>query len=113
MFWALIMNRVHASWSFGFFAAGIISTLIAIGTFGADPSLPDGAARSRRCGPDPWALRSGAPPQTLRASVAGGSLSGVYQPSPLNSQLVHESDGGPRAGTQAVTRFFADPFVER
>ena len=29
MFGALIMNRAHAFWSLGFFAAGIISALIA------------------------------------------------------------------------------------
>jgi hypothetical protein len=108
------MNRAHASWSFGFFAAGIISALIAqsglspqIHLFLMVPLVIVGVALILgRFDPAPR-------PQTRRASVAGGSLSGVYQPSALNSQLVHESAVALGAWAQAVTRIFADPFVER
>ena len=108
------MNRAHAFWSFGFFAAGIISALIAqsglspqIQLFLMVPLIIVGVALILgRFDPAPHRRRY-AP--ALRAGPCRASINHL----PLNSQLVHESAVALGAWAQAVTRFFADPFVER
>jgi hypothetical protein len=100
-----IMNRAHAFWSFGFFSAGIISALVA---------------------------QSGLSPQIhlllmVPLVIVGVALIlGRFDPAPHRTGT---SDKKPPqvavppflsgfavalgAGAQAMTRFFADPFVER
>jgi MFS family permease len=136
-----IMNRAHAFWSFGFFSAGIISSLIAqsrllpqIHLLLMVPLVIAGVALLLgRFDPAPH--RTGAsgqkPPQvaaptlaimalvavTLSAMImegAGIDWSAIYMrdvfavPPFLSGFAVALG-----AGAQAVTRFFADPFVER
>jgi MFS family permease len=136
-----IMNRAHAFWSFGFFSAGIISSLIAqsrllpqIHLLLMVPLVIAGVALILgRFDPAPH--RTGAseqkPPQvaaptlaimalvavTLSAMImegAGIDWSAIYMrdvfavPPFLSGFAVALG-----AGAQAVTRFFADPFVER
>jgi MFS family permease len=136
-----IMNRAHAFWSFGFFSAGIISSLIAqsrllpqIHLLLMVPLVIAGVALILgRFDPAPH--RTGAseqkPPKvaaptlaimalvavTLSAMImegAGIDWSAIYMrdvfavPPFLSGFAVALG-----AGAQAVTRFFADPFVER
>jgi MFS family permease len=136
-----IMNRAHAFWSFGFFSAGIISSLIAqsrllpqIHLLLMVPLVIAGVALLLgRFDPAPH--RTGAsdqkPPQvaaptlaimalvavTLSAMImegAGIDWSAIYMrdvfavPPFLSGFAVALG-----AGAQAMTRFFADPFVER
>jgi MFS family permease len=136
-----IMNRAHAFWSFGFFSAGILSSLIAqsrllpqIHLLLMVPLVIAGVVLILgRFDPAPH--RSGAseqkPPQvaaptlaimalvavTLSAMImegAGIDWSAIYMrdvfavPPFLSGFAVALG-----AGAQAVTRFFADPFVER
>jgi MFS family permease len=136
-----IMNRAHAFWSFGFFSAGILSSLIAqsrllpqIHLLLMVPLVIAGVVLILgRFDPAPH--RTGAseqkPPQvaaptlaimalvavTLSAMImegAGIDWSAIYMrdvfavPPFLSGFAVALG-----AGAQAVTRFFADPFVER
>ncbi|MGB8464292.1 MAG: MFS transporter [Terrimicrobiaceae bacterium] len=136
-----IMNRAHAFWSFGFFSAGIISALVAqsglspqIHLFLMVPLVIVGVALVLgRFDPAPH--RAGAsdakPPHlavptmaitvlvavTLSAMIMEGAgidwsaiyMRDVFAVSPFLSGFAVALG----AGTQAVTRFFADPFVER
>ena len=136
-----IMNRAHAFWSFGFFSAGIISALVAqsglspqIHLFLMVPLVIVGVALILgRFDPAPH--RTGTsqekPPQfavptmaimvlvavTLSAMIMEGAgidwaaiyMRDVFAASPFLSGFAVALG----AGAQAVTRFFADPFVER
>ena len=136
-----IMNRAHAFWSFGFFSAGIISALVAqsglspqIHLFLMVPLVIVGVALILgRFDPAPH--RTGAsnekPPHfavptmaimvlvavTLSAMIMEGAgidwaaiyMRDVFAVSPFLSGFAVALG----AGAQAVTRFFADPFVER
>jgi MFS family permease len=136
-----IMNRAHAFWSFGFFSAGIISALVAqsglspqIHLFLMVPLVIVGVALILgRFDPAPH--RTGTsdekPPQfavptmaimvlvavTLSAMIMEGAgidwaaiyMRDVFAVSPFLSGFAVALG----AGAQAVTRFFADPFVER
>ena len=136
-----IMNRAHALWSFGFFSAGIISALVAqsglspqIHLFLMVPLVVVGVALILgRFDPAPH--RTGTsdekPPHftmptmailvlvavTLSAMIMEGAgidwsaiyMRDVFAVSPFLSGFAVALG----AGAQAVTRFFADPFVER
>ena len=136
-----IMNRAHALWSFGFFSAGIISALVAqsglspqIHLFLMVPLVIAGVALILgRFDPAPH--RTGTsdekPPHfamptmailvlvaaTLSAMIMEGAgidwsaiyMRDVFAVSPFLSGFAVALG----AGAQAVTRFFADPFVER
>jgi MFS family permease len=136
-----IMNRAHAFWSFGFFSAGIISALVAqsglspqIHLFLMVPLVIVGVALILgRFDPAPH--RTGTsdetPPRfavptmaimvlvavTLSAMIMEGAgidwaaiyMRDVFAVSPFLSGFAVALG----AGAQAVTRFFADPFVER
>ena len=136
-----IMNRAHALWSFGFFSAGIISALVAqsglspqIHLFLMVPLVIVGVALILgRFDPAPH--RTGTsdekPPHftmptmaimvlvavTLSAMIMEGAgidwsaiyMRDVFAVSPFLSGFAVALG----AGAQAVTRFFADPFVER
>jgi MFS family permease len=136
-----IMNRAHAFWSFGFFAAGIISALIAqsglspqIHLFLMVPLVIVGVALILgRFDPAPHRTGSSAedPPHftvptmaimvlvavTLSAMIMEGAgidwsaiyMRDVFEASPFLSGFAVALG----AWTQAVARFFADPFVER
>jgi MFS family permease len=136
-----IMNRAHAFWSFGFFLAGIISALIAqsglstqIHLFLMVPLVIVGVALILgRFDPAPH--RTGTSEEkpshfavptmaimvlvavTLSAMIMEGAgidwaaiyMRDVFAVSPFLSGFAVALG----AGAQAVTRFFADPFVER
>jgi hypothetical protein len=135
------MNRAHAFWSFGFFSAGIISSLVAQSRLSPQihlllmvPLVIAGVALILgRFDPAPHRTGSSEqkPPQvaaptmaimalvavTLSAMImegAGIDWSAIYMrdvfavPPFLSGFAVALG-----AGAQAVTRFFADPFVER
>ena len=136
-----IMNRAHAFWSFGFFASGIISALIAqvglsvqIHLFLMIPLIIVGVALILgRFDPAPHRTGSSAeePPHfavptmaimmlvavTLSAMIMEGAgidwsaiyMRDVFEASPFLSGFAVALG----AWAQAVTRFFADPFVER
>ena len=136
-----IMNRAHAFWSFGFFTAGIISAVIAqtrlspqlhlllmipfvvagtaiiLGRFDPAPHRTGGSTDA--------APRFAAPTLailvlvlvTLSAMIMEGAgidwsaiyMKDVFETSPFLAGFAVALG----AFTQAVTRFFADPFVER
>jgi MFS family permease len=136
-----IMNRAHAFWSFGFFAAGIISALIAqsglspqvhlflmvplvvvgvaliLGRFDPAPHRAGGSAEE----PPHFAVPTMAimvlVAVTLSAMIMEGAgidwsaiyMRDVFEASPFLSGFAVALG----AWAQAVTRFFADPFVER
>ena len=136
-----IMNRAHAMWSFGFFSAGIISALAAqsglspqIQFFLMVPLVIVGVALILgRFDPAPH--RTGTSDEkpshftmptmaimvlvavTLSAMIMEGAgidwsaiyMRDVFAVSPFLSGFAVALG----AGAQAVTRFFADPFVER
>ena len=136
-----IMNRAHAFWSFGFFAAGIISALVAqsglspqIHLFLMVPLVIVGVALILgRFDPAPHRTGTSGeePPHfavptmaimvlvavTLSAMIMEGAgidwsaiyMRDVFAVSPFLSGFAVALG----AGAQAVTRFFADPFVER
>ena len=136
-----IMNRAHAFWSFGFFSAGIISALVAqsglsprIHLFLMVPVVTLGVV-SILGRFDPAPHRTGTsnekPPQvavptmaimalvavTLSAMIMEGAgidwaaiyMRDVFAVPPFLSGFAVALG----AGAQALTRFFADPFVER
>jgi MFS family permease len=136
-----IMNRAHAFWSFGFFSAGIISALVAqsglsphVHLFLMVPLVAVGVALILG-NFDPAPHRTGTsnekPPHfavptmaimvlvavTLSAMIMEGAgidwaaiyMRNVFAVSPFLSGFAVALG----AGAQAVTRFFADPFVER
>jgi MFS family permease len=136
-----IMNRAHAFWSFGFFSAGIISALVA--QSGLSPQIhlflmvpPVIAGVALLLGRfDPAPHRTGSsdetPPRfarptmaimvlvavTLSAMIMEGAgidwaaiyMRDVFAVSPFLSGFAVALG----AGAQAVTRYFADRFVER
>jgi MFS family permease len=136
-----IMNRAHAFWSFGFFSAGIISALVA--QSGLSPQIhlflmvPLVIVRVAlilgRFDPAPHRTGTSGeePPHfavptmaimvlvavTLSAMIMEGAgidwsaiyMRDVFAVSPFLSGFAVALG----AGAQAVTRFFADPFVER
>ena len=136
-----IMNRAHAFWSFGFFSAGIISALVAqsglspqIHLFLMVPLVIAGVALILgRFDPAPHRTGTSVekPPHfavptmaimvlvavTLSAMIMEGAgidwaaiyMRDVFAVSPFLSGFAVALG----AGAQAVTRFFADPFVER
>jgi MFS family permease len=127
-----IMNRAHAFWSFGFFSSGIISAVIAQTRLDTPlhlllmvPIVVFGVALLLgRFDPAPHRTGTSAeqPPRfavptlailvlvavTLSAMImegAGIDWAAIYMRDEFSVAL--------GAGAQAVTRFFADPFVER
>jgi MFS family permease len=136
-----IMNRAHAFWSFGFFSAGIISALVAqsglspqihlllmvplvivgvmliLGRF--DPA-PHRAGTSDEKPP-----QVAVPTMAIMALVAVTLSAMIMEGAGIDWAAIYMRDvfGVPPflsgfavalgAGAQAVTRFFADPFVER
>jgi MFS family permease len=136
-----IMNRAHAFWSFGFFSSGIVSALVAqlgispqIHLFLMVPVVIVGVALILgRFDPAPHRTGASAeePPHfavptmailvlvavTLSAMIMEGAgidwsaiyMRDVFAVSPFLSGFAVALG----AGAQAVTRFFADPFVER
>jgi MFS family permease len=136
-----IMNRAHAFWSFGFFSSGIISAVIAQTRLDTPlhlllmvPLVVLGVALLLgRFDPAPHRTGTSAeqPPRfavptlailvlvavTLSAMImegAGIDWSAIYMRDEFNvTPFVAGFAVALGAGTQAVTRFFADPFVER
>jgi MFS family permease len=136
-----IMNRSHAFWSFGFFSAGIVSAVIAqtglsvqlhlllmvpVVILGVALLLGRFAPAPHRTGASTdEAPRFAAPTLaimvlvavTLSAMIMEGAgidwsaiyMKGEFQVSPFLAGFAVALG----AFTQAVTRFFADPFVER
>jgi len=135
-----IMNRAHAFWSFGFFSAGIVSALIAqsglspqMHLFLMVPFVIAGVALVLgRFDPAPHRVTSDEKPPrfavptlaimilvivTLSAMLMEGAgidwsaiyMTDIFAASPFLAGFAVALG----AGTQAVTRFFADPFVER
>jgi MFS family permease len=136
-----IMNRAHAFWSFGFFSAGIISALVAqsglspqihlfimvllvivgvaliLGRF--DPA-PHRAGTSDEKPP-----QFAAPTMAIMALVAVTLSAMIMEGAGIDWAAIYMRDVfavppflsgfavALGAGAQAVTRFFADPFVER
>ena len=136
-----IMNRAHAFWSFGFFSSGIVSALVAqlgispqIHLFLMVPVVIVGVALILgRFDPAPHRTGASAeePPHfaapttailvlvavTLSAMIVEGAgidwsaiyMRDVFAVSPFLAGFAVALG----AGAQAVSRFFADPFVER
>lgn len=136
-----IMNRAHAFWSFGFFAAGIISAAIAqaglevhlhlllmvpvvilgvaliLGRFEPAPHRTGGSSEETKGFATPTGAVMVLVIVTLSAMImegAGIDWSAIYmrdefQVSPFLAGFAVALG----AFTQAVTRFFIDPFVER
>ncbi|WIJ25223.1 MFS transporter [Devosia sp. RR2S18] len=136
-----IMNRAHAFWSFGFFSAGLFGAVVAqlgvspqLHLFSVVPLVTIGSfvilgkfqpAEHRTGGsvdPGPRFARPSGPIMvlvavTLSAMIlegAGGDWSAIYMRDvfavePFLAGLAVALG----AGAQAVTRFFADSFVER
>lgn len=136
-----IMNRAHAFWSFGFFSAGLFGAVVA--QLGVSPQLhlfsvvplvtigsfvvlgkfqPAGHRTGGSVDPGPRFARPSGPIMvlvavTLSAMIlegAGGDWSAIYMRDvfavePFLAGLAVALG----AGAQAVTRFFADSFVER
>ncbi len=136
-----IMNRAHAFWSFGFFASGIVSAVIAqthlapqvhlllmvpvvalgvavvLGRFNPAPARTGGNtdAAPRFAAPSSGILVLVA--VTLSAMIlegAGIDWSAIYMRDIFDvSPFIAGFAVALGAGTQALTRFFADSFVER
>jgi MFS family permease len=136
-----IMNRAHAFWSFGFFSAGIISAVVAqtglevhlhllgmvpivilgvallLGRFDPAPHRTGGSTDETKGFATPTLAISILVLVTLSAMImegAGIDWSAIYmrdefQVSPFLAGFAVALG----AFTQAVTRFFIDPFVER
>ncbi|KNZ33568.1 MAG: MFS transporter [Methylibium sp. NZG] len=136
-----IMNRAHAFWSFGFFGAGLIgaglsqaglspqahlllmvplvlaSTLLLLGRYEAAPHRSGAhAGAAARFARPTWPILV-LVALTLSALVlegAGAEWSAIYMRDVFGSApFVAGSAVAIGALTQAVTRFFADRFVER
>jgi MFS family permease len=136
-----IMNRAHAFWSFGFFSSGIISAMIAqtglevhlhlllmipvviiatmviLGRFDPAPHRTGGSSEEapRFALPTfPIMLLVAVTLSAMIMEGAGIDWSAIYMRDEFNvSPFVAGFAVALGAGTQAVTRFFADPFVER
>jgi MFS family permease len=136
-----IMNRAHAFWSFGFFSAGIISSLIAqsrlspqihlllmvplvivgvaliLGRFDPAPHRTGGSDRKPSQVAAPTIAIMALVAVTLSAMIMEGAgidwsaiyMRDVFAAPPFLSGFAVALG----AGAQAVTRFFADPYVER
>ena len=136
-----IMNRAHAFWSFGFFAAGIVSALVAQTRLSPQshllamvPVVALGVALILgRFDPAPHrtgtstdaATRFAAPTLTIMVLVAVTLSAMIMEGAGIDWSAIYMTDVfevspflagfavALGAFTQAVTRFFADPFVER
>jgi MFS family permease len=136
-----IMNRAHAFWSFGFFSAGIISALVAqsglspqIHLFIMVPLVIVGVAlilgrfdpAPHRAGTsDEKPPQFAAPTMAIMALVAVTLSAMIMEGAGIDWAAIYMRDVfavppflsgfavALGAGAQAVTRFFADPFVER
>jgi MFS family permease len=136
-----IMNRAHAFWSFGFFSAGIISALVAqsglspqIHLFLMVPLVIVGVAlilgrfdpAPHRAGTsDEKPPQFAAPTMAIMALVAVTLSAMIMEGAGIDWAAIYMRDVfavppflsgfavALGAGAQAVTRFFADPFVER
>jgi MFS family permease len=136
-----IMNRAHAFWSFGFFSAGIVSALIAQTGLGVRehlflmvPLVVIGVALilgrfdpapHRSGGSDEKPPRFAIPTLAIMVLVAVTLSAMIMEGAGIDWSAIYMRDifgSSPflagfavalGAGTQAVTRFFADPFVER
>ncbi len=136
-----IMNRAHAFWSFGFFASGIVSALIAqtrlspqlhlllmvpvvvvgvaviLGRFDPAPHRTGGPAEATAHFAAPTLAILVLVAVTLSAMIMEGAgidwsaiyMTDVFEVSPFIAGFAVALG----AFTQAVTRYFADPFVER
>jgi MFS family permease len=136
-----IMNRAHAFWSFGFFGAGLLGalaarsgispqmqlalmvpltlvlTLLLLGRFDAAPHRSGGAAEA--------APRLARPTTAILLLVALSLSALVLEGAAFDWSAIYMRDvfaAAPYFGalavtagalTQALTRYFADPFVER
>jgi MFS family permease len=136
-----IMNRAHAFWSFGFFSAGIVSAGIAqtglspqlhlllmvpvvavavalvLGKFEPAPARTGGSTDAAKGFAAPTLAILILVAVTLSAMImegAGIDWSAIYMKTEFQvSPFVAGFAVALGAFTQAVTRFFADPFVER
>ena len=136
-----VMNRAHAFWSFGFFSSGIVSALVAqlgispqthlflmvpvvivgvaliLGRFDPAPHRTGASAEESPHFAAPTLAILVLVAVTLSAMVMEGAgidwsaiyMRDVFAVSPFLSGFAVALG----AGAQAVTRFFADPFVER
>lgn len=136
-----IMNRAHAFWSFGFFSSGIVSALIAqtrlspqlhlllmipvvvigvallLGKFDPAPHRTGTSTEEAPRFAMPTMAIMVLVAVTLSAMIMEGAgidwsaiyMTDVFEVSPFLAGFAVALG----AGTQAVTRFFADPFVER
>ncbi|HQZ12341.1 MAG TPA: MFS transporter [Devosia sp.] len=136
-----IMNRAHAFWSFGFFSAGIISaviaqtgldfrthlllmvpvvlvgTLVILGRFYPAPHRTGTSTEEAPRFAAPTAAIAVLVAVTMSAMImegAGTDWSAIYMRNLFDvSPFIAGFAVALGAGAQAVTRFFADPFVER
>lgn len=136
-----IMNRSHAFWSFGFFSAGIVSAAIAqtglsvqlhlllmvpvvilgvallLGRFTPAPHRTGGSSEAAPRFAAPTLAIMVLVAVTLSAMImegAGIDWSAIYMKKEFQvSPFLAGFAVALGAFTQAVTRFFADPFVER
>lgn len=136
-----IMNRAHAFWSFGFFSSGIVSAAIAqtrlspqihlllmvplvvvgvallLGRFNPAPHRTGGSTATAPRFAAPTLAIMVLVGVTLSAMILEGAgidwsaiyMRDVFEVSPFLAGFAVALG----AGTQALTRFFADPFVER
>jgi MFS family permease len=136
-----IMNRAHAFWSFGFFSAGIVSSLIAqtrldvhwhlllmvpvvvagtallLGRFDPAPQRSGGSTEAAPRFALPTLAILVLVAVTLSAMIMEGAgidwsaiyMKQIFEVSPFLAGFAVALG----AGTQALTRFFADAFVER
>jgi MFS family permease len=136
-----IMNRAHAFWSFGFFSAGIISSLVAQSGLSPQihmllmvPLVIAGVililgrfdpAPHRTGASDEKPPRVAMPTMAIMALVAVTLSAMIMEGAGIDWAAIYMRDVftvppflsgfavALGAGTQAMTRFFADPFVER
>jgi MFS family permease len=136
-----IMNRAHAFWSIGFFAAGLVgagmsqwgvspqahlfimvpligvATLLLLGRFEAAPHRSGGNTdKAPRFARPTWAILVlvGVTLSALVLEGAGAEWSAIYMRDVFGAApFVAGAAVAIGAFTQAVTRFFADSFVER
>ena len=136
-----IMNRAHAFWSMGFFSAGMISsivaqtgldfrihlfamvplvaaaTLVLLGRFSPAPHRSGGSTQAAARFAAPTLAIMVLVAVTLSAMIMEGAyidwaaiyMTKVFETSPFLAGFAVAAG----AGAQAVTRFFADSFVER
>jgi MFS family permease len=135
-----IMNRAHAFWSFGFFSAGLvggaiaqtglpvqwhlllmiplvtIGTVLILGKFEPAPGRADAHADAPRFATPTWGIMALVAVTLAAMAMEGGYMdwSVIYMDSVFNSlPFIAALAVTCGAGAQALTRFFADSFVER